>query len=260
MQLQKFERFMASYAIIATGKYEINSSEGEAIASFIPPKIHNIKWDLLRDRQTFLLYGYCYHWQIITNWLVYFRSKAVDIKEFPFNSEDFQNLRPKAQLLSNLLDLCAAVWEVIEIREIYPTPAHWWRDCILEEQQSVINEILEDTEQHTKGGVEKGSREFKKELSRGEIPEALGKQTHLYKLFQNVLKTKKDESVRDAWKIYLKSITAYTCSMKVNNDTKALAYIGNHLMYRDRSKTIRIPIRRIEKDDILKGNYVIYKQ
>lgn len=250
-------------ATISTGTYPIADSEGRAIAGFTPPKIHDINWKLLSDVQTWQLSEYVHQWEILANWLVYLRTGSVNIKQFPFISPEFEDLRPKAELLNTLLELCMAVWEgsLKNITQNYPTPAHWWRDCILEEQQAFINRVLQDEEALTKGNVEDGLRKFRESLNDGKIPGELGRNSHLYKLYETALRLRTKISgnqIKEAWKAYLKAMLNYTNSLKTNKEIKSLAKLGRNLGYREKHKVVLIKAQRIEKEVILSA-YVAYQ-
>jgi ribosomal protein S21 len=251
-------------AIISGSVYPINSSVGEAIKCFTPPKIDHIQWELLSDRQAYLLSEYCHQSQIIAHWLVYLRTGSVNIKQFPFISAEFEDLRPKAELLNALLELCIAVWEGSpkNITQNYPTPAHWWRDCILEEQQAFINRVLQDEEALTKGDVEDGLRKFRRSLNDEKIPSELSRNSHLYKLYETALRLKTKTSgneIKEAWKAYLKAMLNYTNSLKTNKEIKSLAKLGKNLGYREKHKIIPIKAQRVEKEAIL-SKYISYRR
>lgn len=240
--------------IISEGVYRIPDNEGRAIASFIPPVfIKDIPWDTLTDAQTYLLYEMAIRWEIIAHWLVSFRTRAVDTKQIPFTLLDFLDQKLKAELYSIQLDLCAVIWEEIEIRKYYPTPCDWWIECIRQNQQQQIKSILSNGNSITKGEVEDNTRDFRRSLDNGIIPFTESHENlHLYRLFNSAINLrKKYKQINDFWVKYLKQLNKLAKEIKSTSEIKAITILGGHLYYRDRNTLKSIPITRVEKDTVL---------
>lgn len=237
-------------AKITGGQYRIGDSEGKAIAKFTPPPIlQTIDRDNLKPSQQRLLEDFEKHWQIIAHWLVYFRALGVDIKEPPFTLPDFQDRRPLAELYNSQLELCAAVWEAIEIRHHYPTPYHWWESCIVELQEAQVKSILASggVERTTflKGETEDGLRQFLKTLKSERVPfSETPSNQHLYRLYISAISIKKDSAkVRKAWKFYLENLNGWARTLKNNGEIKAIVHLGYRLYYQaEKNKLVPIKI------------------
>jgi len=234
-------------AKITGGLYPISGDKGEAIAAFVPPPtLERIDPKSLKPTQSWLLEEFEKHWQIIAHWLVYFRALGVDIKQPPFTLPDFLDRRKQAELYNSQLELCAAVWEAIEIRHYYPTPYHWWESCMVELQDAQVKSIFASggVERNTplKGEVEDGLRQFLRILKSGEVPfsESTNNQ-HLYRLYSSVIGIKKySDKVRKAWKLYLDSLKAWILTLKSNSEVKAIVHIGWRLYYQDQKRLVPI--------------------
>ncbi|GBE95643.1 hypothetical protein NCWK1_5431 [Nostoc cycadae WK-1] len=242
-------------AKITGGLYKICDSEGRSIAKFTPPPIlETLDWQSLKPTQKRLLEEFEKHWQIIAHWLVYFRAFGVDIKQTPFTLPEFQDKRPLAELYNSQLELCAAVWEVIEIRHHYQTPYHWWESCIVELQQAQARSILDSggSERNTplKGEVENGLRGFLRVLKEGEIPfNNSASNQHLYRLYTSAIGIKKDSAkVKKAWKVHLDSLNGWIRTVKGNSDLKAIVHLGWRLYYQDQKRLIPIVATSIKND------------
>jgi hypothetical protein len=236
-------------AIITNGRYPISQSEGEAIASFVPPPcLQNIDWESLKPSHKWLFEDFHKHWQIIAHWLVYLRTGAVDIKQEPFIIPEFLDKRPLAELYSSQLDLCKVLWEVIEIRYLYPTPYHWWKDCMIELQEAQKSSIMASggIERTTllKGETEDGFRKFIRSLIKKEsIPfKKSRKNHHLFRLCtHSIIHKSKKQEVRKAWNDYLAKHKTYTKMLKTNNDVKMIVHLAGTLYYQgEKNRLVRI--------------------
>jgi hypothetical protein len=234
--------------------YRIGDSEGRAIASFTPPPlIKDIDWDPLTDAQTWLLSEMAFEWQVIAYWLVYCRTKAVNIKQMPFTHPDFLNQRAKAELYSIQLDLCAAIWEAIEFSHHYPTPYYWWIKCITENQQRQVKSILSSKDGLAKGKTEDRLRYLRQSLKNGIIPFTESSENiHFYRMLNSAIRMGVDNKlVKKLWSEYLKGLGKLAKELKVNSETKAITNLGGRLYYRDRHTLKQIPVERVEKDTVL---------
>jgi hypothetical protein len=235
-------------AIIDGGRYPISRSEGEAIASFVPPPcLQNIDWESLKPSHKWLLEDFHKHWQIIAHWLVYMRTGAVDIKQKPFILPECLDKRPLAELYSSQLDLCKAVWEAIEIREHYSTAFEWWKSCMIELQEAQKDSILASggAERTTllKGETEDGLRKFTKDLKNGNIPfKESTKNQHLFRLYISAIKMKSaDSNTKNAWENYLSKLRLYIKALKINSDLKMIVNLKGTLYYQgEKNHLIRI--------------------
>lgn len=239
-------KFKTGLAVITGGRYSINHNEGTAMANVIPPPIiKNLDWTNLSDKQIWLISELIAEWEIIAHWLVSYRTRTVDTKQLPFTSQDFLNQRAKAELYSIQLDLCAEVWEAIEIRKTYPTPYDWWEKCMRDIQSEQLQEILSGWEGIAKGKVEDKARSLLRHLVNGSIPfENSHNYVHLYRLFEcaiaiNLKKWQVEdyhsERVSKAWNNYLDAFKELPKELKRNSDIKAMTIMGNRLYYRDRN-------------------------
>ena len=75
-------------------------------------------------------------WAIIGWWLVYFRTRAANIKKFPYNLQEFKDSRSYAWVLNKRLDLFAGVFELVNMEEHYSTPLEGWQFHIEQLQQA----------------------------------------------------------------------------------------------------------------------------
>lgn len=66
-------------------------------------------------------------WAIIGWWLVYFRTRAANVKNFPYNLPEFKAERSYAWVLNKRLDLFAGVFELVDMEQHYSTPLEGWR-------------------------------------------------------------------------------------------------------------------------------------
>lgn len=234
-------------ARISGGDYKIDDSEGRAIASFVPPLLlKNLEWESLSRNQEWLFGEFAAHWEIIAHWLVYYRTKAVDIRQMPFTDPEFFDKRPIAELYNSRLELCAAVWEAIDIRSYYPTPYDWWRDCMLELQEEQKEFILCGGEIEiitlTKGQTEDGLRKLRRSL-KDKIPfKETSKNKHLYRLYNASIEFKDLGKIRQRWAEYLKQLGLLAGAMKSNSGIKALVHLKNGLFYREGNTLVPIPI------------------
>lgn len=235
-------------AIITNGRYPISRSEGEAIASFVPPPcLQNIDWELLTPSHKWLLEEFYKDWQIIAHWLVYLRTGAVDIKQKPFTIPEVLDKRPSAELYSSQLDLCKAVWEAIDIRGHYLTPFDWWKSCMIELQQAQVDSILasggSEITTPLKGKTEDGLRKLIKDLKNDNIPfKESTKNQHLFRLYNHsIIHKSKHQEVRKNWRDYLVKIRACATALKTNNGVKMIVHIGGKLYYQaEKNQLIRI--------------------
>lgn len=239
-------------ARISGGLYKIEHCEGTAIASIIPPELKNIDLKALNNAQLWLISEMLAEWEILAHWLVYFRTKAVDIKQLPFTASDFIAQKPKAQLFSQQLDLCAAIWEAIEIRHLYPTPYDWWVDCMVEAQQKQLAGILQNSEGIPKGKIEDSLRGLVRSLSNEEIPLSKAENPHIYRMLACAINLKiKSREVRNAWKNYLLCLKALARQLKSDGFSKSVVRMGDRLYYRDRHTLKQIDITSVNSDIIL---------
>jgi hypothetical protein len=241
-------------ATISGEAYRIADSEGRAIASFTPPQlIKDIDWDTLTDAQTWLLSEMVFEWEVIAHWLVYYRTRAVDIKRMPFIHPEFLNRRAKAELYNIQLDLCAAIWEAIEFSHHYQTPYCWWIKCITENQQSQVKSILLSRDSIAKGETEDKLRILRRSLEKGIITFTKSDENiHLYRMFDSAISMGVDNKlVKKLWSEYLKGLGKLAKELKDDGETKAITNSGGHLYYRDRHTLKRIPVNRIKKDTVL---------
>jgi hypothetical protein len=234
-------------AVITGGRYPISRGEGEAIASFVPPPcLQNINWESLKPGHKFLLEEFYKHWQIIAHWLVYLRTGAVDIKQKPFTIPEVLDKREWAEVYSAQLDLCKAIWEVIEIRHLYPTPYDWWRDCVIELQQAQKDSILASggIERTTlnKGEVENGLRKFIKDLKNGINPlKESPKNQHLFRLYRSAINMKTNRNIKDAWWNYLNKLGLCPKALKTNKDVKMIVHLAGTPYYQgEKNHLVRI--------------------
>lgn len=246
--------YKTGIATISGEAYRIADSEGRAIASFTPPQlIKDIDWDTLTDAQTWLLSEMVFEWEVIAYWLVYCRTKAVNIKRMPFTHPDFLNQRAKAELYNIQLDLCAAIWEAIEFSHHYPTLYCWWIKCITENQQSQVKSILLSRDSIAKGETEDGLRILRRSLDKGIIPFTKSHENiHLYRMFDSAISMGlNNKLVKKLWSEYLKGLGKLAKELKVNSEIKAIANLAGRLNYRDRHTLKRIPVTRVKKDTLL---------
>jgi len=242
---------------ISGGIYKIGDSEGRAIASFIPPPLlKDIDWDTFNNAQKWLFSEMACQWDIIAQWLVYFRTRAVDIKQMPFILCEFTDQRAKAELYNIQLDLCAATWEEIDkITEHYRTPYEWWIKCIKEVQQSqvkAIKDLREGKIQLNKGETEDGLRELRRSLEGEDIPFLETPQNlHIYKLYQFTIKLQKHKPVKKLWNEYLKALTKQASELKSRKEIKAIVHHRGHLYFQNGSTMTPIPITGIDKYFVL---------
>lgn len=246
--------YKTGIATISGEAYRIADSEGRAIASFTSPQlIKDIDWDTLTDAQTWLLSEMVFEWEVIAYWLVYCRTKAVNIKRMPFTHPDFLNQRAKAELYNIQLDLCAAIWKAIEFSHHYPTLYCWWIKCITENQQSQVKSILLSRDSIAKGETEDGLRILRRSLDKGIIPfKKSHENIHLYRMFDSAISMGLDNKlVKKLWSEYLKGLGKLAKELKVNSEIKAIANLAGRLNYRDRHTLKRILINRVKKDTLL---------
>lgn len=234
--------------------HRINHEEASAIAFFIPPPmVRRIDWEKCTDGQTWLISEIVTEWDIIASWLVSFRTRTVDTRQMPFTSARYLDLKAKAELFSEQLDLCAEIWEVIDVRKHYPTPYDWWIDCVLETQRNQITQIFENPEGVTKGEQEDNIRKLLKSLKEGDIPfQESEMNTHLYRMLNSALKLKKgNKRVRKAWDDYLKALKAIPVGIKANKEIKSLRQMAGKVFYRQKNTHHLIPIQRVSKEALL---------
>lgn len=234
--------------------HRINHQEGTAISFFIPPPmVRYIDWEKCTDVQTRLISEVVKEWNIIASWLVSFRTRTVDTKQMPFTSVEYLDLKAKAELFSEQLDLCAEIWEAMDIRKHYPTPYDWWIDCVLETQRNQITQIFENPEGITKGNQENNTRELLRFLKEGDIPfDESESNTHLYRMLACALKFRtENKRVRKAWNDYLKALKAIPNEIKANKEIKSLRQMAGKLYYREKNTHRLVPIQRVSKDVLL---------
>lgn len=242
---------------ISGGIYKIGDSAGRAIASFIPPPLlKDIDWDTLNNAQKWLFSEMACQWDIIAQWLVYFRTRAVDIKQMPFTLCEFTDQRAKAELYNIQLDLCAATWEEIdEISQHYPTPYDWWIKCIKEVQQSQVNAVKDLREgkiQLNKGETEDGLRELRRFLKQDTIPFLETAQNqHIYKFYLFAIKLKNCKPVRTLWDEYLKALAKQASELKDRKEIKAIVHHRGQLYFQNGSTMTPILITSIDKYAVL---------
>lgn len=243
-------------ATIPGGQYKISHAEGMALTDIIPPPlIHLFNWNLLNDVQTWLISEFVKEWEIISHWLVSYRTRSVNIKQFPFTSLEYLDQKSIAKLYSVQLDLCAEIWESVEeIQRLYPTPHDWWVNCMLEIQGIQLTEIYVNPEGVPKGDIEDSTRKFIATLKKGIKPFAETEENiNLYRFFKYAIESKalNYASVKEEWGRYLEALKVLPRELKKNKEVKSLSQIGNRVYYRDRNTLKLIPIQRVPKEVLL---------
>ena len=241
-------------AIIPGGQYKISHAEGMALTAIIPPPlIHLFNWNYLNDVETWLISELVAEWETISHWLVSYRTRSVNTKQFPFTSPEYLDQKSIAKLYSVQLDLCGEIWESVEeIQRLYPTPHDWWVTCILEIQAIQLTEIYVNPEGVSKGLIEDNTREFIKALKKQTIPFTETEENiNLYRFFKYAIKSLNCASVKQEWSRYLEALKALPRELKKNKELKSLSQIGNRVCYRDRNTLKPIPIQRVCKKVLL---------
>lgn len=243
-------------ATIPGGQYEISHVEGMALAGIVPPPlIYLLIWNYLNDVQTWLIAEFVKEWEIISHWLVSYRTRSVDTKQLPFTSPDYLDQKSIAKLYSVQLDLCGELWESVEeIQNLYRTPHDWWKNCILEIQGIQLTEIYVNPEGVPKGEIEDNTRQLIKSLKKGDIPfDETEDNINLYRVFKYAIKLKSLNyvSVKEEWGRYLEALKVLPRELKKNKELKSLFQIGNRVYYRDRNTLKPIPIKRVPKEVLL---------
>ncbi len=153
-------------------------------------------------------------WAIIGWWLIYFRTRDVNVRKHPYNLPDFKALRSYAWLLNKRLDLCAGVFELVNVEKYYSTPSNWWELDINQHKQAENRAILSQLPSPTKrDSIIKAKQDFK-QLSANEVPFTKSRENlHHYRLLVAATDlvrhptTKERENFRrDYWEPYLNAL------------------------------------------------------
>lgn len=109
-------------------------------------------------------------WAIIGWWLVYFRTRSANVRKPPYNLPEFKAQRSYAWLLNKHLDLCAGVFELVNVEEYYYTPLDWFKLHINELKQAENRAILSQLPSLTRNDeIIKAKQDFK-QLSAATVP------------------------------------------------------------------------------------------
>lgn len=140
----------------------------EAISNTWPslPESHK-----LTEGQRELLEAFGNKWAIMGWWLVYFRTRAADVRKHPYNLQEFKAGRSYAWVLNKRLELFAGVFELKpKMAQHYATPLNGWLLHINELKQEQNRVILSEVPSLTKRDqIVKAKQDFKR-LSEDSVP------------------------------------------------------------------------------------------